>query len=87
MRVGDRDPGQYHCGVATRSRLDPGLEMAVQRARERAAQTGELTPRSGGLEPAVPADVGAVILELLRDGTYAAALARVTAGDPDISDA
>ena len=59
----------------------------MQRARERAAQAGELAPPAGGLELAVPTDVGAVILELLRDGTYAAALARVTAGDPDISDA
>lgn len=89
LQVVGRRPGVglYSSGVAIRSRLDPRLEAAVQRAREHAAQAGELTPRGGGIEPAVPADIGAVILELLRDGTYGAALARVTAGDPDISDA
>jgi len=70
--------------MATRPRLDPRLTAAVERARQEAALAGELTPPAEAFEACVPAEVGVVIHELLRDGTYAAAVARVTTDPRDL---
>lgn len=74
-------------GVATKLRLEPDLAATVERARQRAAEFGELRPADGSLlQLQIPPEVGAVIGQLLRDGTYAEAVARVVADDPDLAD-
>jgi hypothetical protein len=67
--------------------LNPELDEVVARARRRVVETGEF-PRSGSgrYRSPVPAEVADAVLELLRDGTYAAAVARVVADDPDLGD-
>jgi hypothetical protein len=72
--------------VATNLRLDPELAAVVERARQRAAAAGELTPARGLPGPAMRPEVGEVILELLRDGTYAKAVARIVAEDTELAD-
>lgn len=73
--------------MATTLRLDPELSVVVQRARRRAGELGELpgAPTSS-LEPRIPLEVGEVILELLRDGSYAAAVERTVVDDPELTD-
>jgi len=74
-------------GVATKLRLDQDLEATVERARRRAAEVGELSPGDGSpVELRIPPAVGVVIGGLLRDGTYAEAVERVIAADPDLAD-
>jgi len=73
--------------MATKLRLDPDLAAVVERARRRAVESGELA--RGPLQPAepvLPPDVGDVLLEMLRDGTYAEAVARTVAEDPELAD-
>ncbi len=73
--------------MATKLRLHPGLAAAVERARRLAAESGELTAGKGvPFETRIPPEVGEVIGELLRDGTYAEAVARVVADDPELAD-
>jgi hypothetical protein len=73
--------------VSTKLRLEPDLAASVERARRLAAEIGELTPTQGSLSPPkLPADVARVIGSLLRDGTYAEAVARVVAIEPDLAD-
>ena len=73
--------------MATTLRLDPELAAVVERARRRAEEMGEL-PRGPfpPFESTIPPDVAEIILELLRDGTYADAVARVAAEDPELAD-
>ena len=67
--------------------VDPELRELVARARRRAEEAGELRPPARGpLRTSISVEVGAVIMELLRDGTYAAAVARIAAEDPDLAD-
>jgi hypothetical protein len=67
--------------------LNPELDEVVARARRRVAETGELArSRSGRDRSPVPPEVADAVLELLRDGTYAAAVASVVADDPDLGD-
>ncbi len=73
--------------VATALRLDPDLAAVVERARWRAVELGEL-PR-GSLPPyesKIATEVADVILRMLRDGTYAEAVARIAAEDPELAD-
>lgn len=73
--------------MSTKLRLEPELAASVERARRLAADTGELTPTRGSPSPPkLPADVARVIGSLLRDGTYAEAVARVVALEPDLAD-
>jgi hypothetical protein len=72
--------------VATNLRLDPELAAVVERARKRAAAAGELTPARGELGPTLRPEVGELILQLLRDGTYAKAVERIVAEDPELAD-
>ena len=73
--------------MAATLRLDPDLAAAVDRARKLAEDAGELSPsRGGSFESRIPPEVGSAIVELLRDGTYAATVARVVADDPDLAD-
>jgi hypothetical protein len=67
--------------------LNPELDEVVARARRRAAETGEFARfRTGPYRSPVPPEVADAVLDLLRDGTYAAAVARVVADDPDLGD-
>lgn len=81
-----RGPGTISW-MATALRLDPELSAVVQRARRRAEELGELPGEPiSSLEPRISLEVGEVILELLRDGTYAAAVERIVADDPELTD-
>lgn len=73
--------------MVTKLRLDPELAAVVARARRRAEELGEL-PRGPfpPWEPTMSSDVADVILELLRDGTYAEAVARIAAEDSALAD-
>lgn len=64
--------------------VDPGLRELVARAREEARELRP--PGRGPLRTSISPEVGAVIMELLRDGTYAAAVAQIVAEDPDLAD-
>jgi hypothetical protein len=67
--------------------LNAELDEVVARARRRVAETGELRRSGAGpYRSQVPPEVADAVLELLRDGTYAAAVARVVADDPDLGD-
>jgi hypothetical protein len=67
--------------------LNPELRSVVERARRAAEEAGELRPPAiGPLRSAIPADAREAIMGLLRDGTYAAAVARATAEDNDLVD-
>lgn len=67
--------------------LSPELREIVARARRAAETAGELRPPGAGpLRSPIPVEARAAIMELLRDGTYAAAVARVAAEDPDLAD-
>jgi len=73
--------------MATTLRLGPELSAVVQRARRRAEELGELPGEPiSSLEPRISHEVGEVILELLRDGTYAEAVERTVADDPELTD-
>jgi len=73
--------------MASTLRLEPDLAAVVDRARTLTEDAGEVTPGQGmSFESRVPPEVGVAIIELLRDGTYAAAVARVVADDPDLAD-
>lgn len=73
--------------MATKLRLDPDLAAVVERARRRAVEMGEW-PRGPfpSYEPKLSAEVADAIMELLRDGTYAEAVARIAAEDPELAD-
>jgi hypothetical protein len=67
-------------GTRSWTRWSPGV-------RRDAAQTGELgRSGSGRYRSQVPPEVADAVLELLRDGTYAAAFASIVADDPDLGD-
>lgn len=67
--------------------LTDDLKAAIARARDELAESGELQrPGGADFEPPIPKEAGEVILELMRDGTYAAAVARVMADDPELAD-
>ena len=67
--------------------LSPELREIVERARRAAEEAGELLPPGvGPLRCTIPVEAREAIIELLRDGTYAAAVARIAAEDPDLAD-
>jgi hypothetical protein len=67
--------------------LDPELRELVARARRRAEEAGELRPPSHGpIRSSISPEAQAVIMEWLRDGGYAEAVARIAAEDPDLAD-
>ena len=72
--------------MTTSLRLDPELAAVVERARQRAAAAGELTPARGLPIAAIRPAVGEMILDLIRDGTYAKAIANVVDEDPELAD-
>lgn len=62
------------------------LEAAVERARRRAAATGEL--RAGASRSAasvIPVELADFVERILTDGTYAEAVARIGEEDPDLA--
>lgn len=67
--------------------LDPELRELIKRARRAAEEAGELRPPGRGPVPsAISPEAQAVIMEWLRDGGYAEAVARIAAEDPDMAD-
>ena len=68
--------------VTTRLHLDPDLADVVERARRRAADSGEW-PRGTvqPFEPTIPSEAVDVISGWLRDGGYDRAIAQVVAED------
>lgn len=67
--------------------LSPELGRLVERARRAAEAAGELRPPAAGpLRSTVPVEAQEAIVSLLRDGTYAAAVARIAAEAPDLAD-
>lgn len=73
--------------MVTKLRLDPELAAVVERARRRAEEMGELPHKPfPPFESKIPPELAEVILELLRDGTYAEAVARIAADDPELAD-
>jgi hypothetical protein len=69
--------------------LEPGgedLKAFVAQARRRAADAGELLPDEvHAYQAEVDDDVREFILSILRDGTYAAAVAELARLDPDLA--
>lgn len=62
------------------------LEGAVERARARAAETGELRAVVSGSVTGCASDELAEFVErILTDGTYARAVARIGEEDPDLA--
>jgi len=62
------------------------LSDLVTEARRRAADAGELLPDDArGCQAQVDDDVRDFILSILRDGTYAAAVAELAKSDPDLA--
>jgi hypothetical protein len=67
--------------------FDPELREVVARARRAAEDAGELRPPgTGPLRSSIPPEARAAVMEWLRDGGYAAAVARIAAEDPDLAD-
>ena len=66
---------------------DPEFEGIVARARQHAAELGELRKereRKPFVSPLDP-EVQAILAEWLRDGGYEAAIAEIAAQDPDLA--
>jgi len=85
----DSTPAWAYSGVMAVDpiELNPELRSVVERARRAAEEAGELRPPAiGPLRSTIPAEAREAIMGLLRDGTYAAAVARVAAEDADLAD-
>jgi hypothetical protein len=66
--------------------LGGDLATVVARARRQAAEAGELLPAdAAAYEAEVEDDVREFLLSILRDGSYAAAVAELTRHDPDLA--
>jgi hypothetical protein len=65
----------------------PGdLEAVIERARARAARTGELRPGpSGSFERSVPDELAEFVDRILTDGSYAREVDRIGREDPDLA--
>jgi hypothetical protein len=64
----------------------PHLRDIVERARLEAAAAGELLDGAGSsFESEMPVEARPLILQWLRDGGYAAAVAQVVAQDPSLA--
>lgn len=67
--------------------LSPELREVVARARRAAEAAGELRPPgTGPLVSPMPVEARDLVMEWLRDGGYAAAVARIADIDPDLAD-
>ena len=63
------------------------LTAVVERVRRRLrADGGKRAPVVGVFESPLDREASAVLLELLRDGTYRAAVEQVVAEDPELAD-
>jgi hypothetical protein len=72
--------------MATRQRLDANLARVVKRARARAVESGELSPRTlGPIESVFTDQAREIVADWQRDGGYERALATVAAADPDLA--
>jgi hypothetical protein len=68
--------------------LSPELGEVVARVRRAALEAGEIgSSPLGAYRSPVSREAGEAIIALLRDGTYAAAVNRVVAEDPELADA
>jgi len=63
--------------------ISPELRQVVERARQTAEAAGELRPPAVG---PIRAEAREAVIGLLRDGSYAAAVARIAAADPELAD-
>jgi hypothetical protein len=62
------------------------FETVVQRARGRAAATGELRPVvSGSFATAVPAELGDFVHRIISEGVYERAVEDIGDEDPDLA--
>ncbi len=62
------------------------LESAVTRARQRAAETGELHPAGSGLAgPPISPELAEFVRRVLTDGTYEQAVEQIGREDPDLA--
>ena len=61
------------------------FDAAVERARARAAKTGELPVVGGSFAAAVSDEFADFVERIVTDGTYARAVARIGAEDPDLA--
>lgn len=72
--------------MTTRQRLDPDLVATVERARARAAELGELSPRRvGPIDSAFTDQARTIMTDWLREGGYEQALASIAADEPDLA--
>ena len=73
-------------GCLSTLRLDPVLTAVVERSRALAAEAGELrAPQPGPLKSPLSSEEQRVVREWLDDGGYDAALAIISAEDPDLA--
>ena len=73
--------------MATTKHRDPDLEAVVERARARAAASGELRPpRTGGFTPALPVEAREIVRRWVDEGGYERALEVIALQDPDLAD-
>lgn len=73
--------------MAAKVQLDPELAELVERTRKELAEQG-VWPRKKPLppfEPMWPPEVAEVLIEWVREGGYAAAIAKIEAEYPDLA--
>lgn len=76
---------RYSVVMATEFLLDPQFAAVVERARRRAASSGDLPAAKGRFESRIPEEARVVIAQWLRDGGYDDAIAQIAAEDPDLA--
>ncbi len=73
--------------MATQQVQEDDFSTTVERVRRAAAAAGELrAPAVGRYVSPLGEEERAVVLRLLRDGTYASVVADIGEGDPDVAD-
>jgi hypothetical protein len=72
--------------MATPDRLEANLAAAGERARARAAASGELNPpRVGPIQSVFTDEARRIVADWQRDGGYERALVAIAEADPDLA--